>query len=180
MQSPLEITDEEQYWLRSRDVSDSPTVAGDAYFSEYSIACADETTVEALPPADSDTVREIDREALDQELLTGKWQITGSPERVEDLFPKLVADAEDGIVWAVKAMTTFGFENLSMYDEYLLTVYTPNYFDREDVRRIRDHLRREYGEDGELYYKPDIYTKKGIDATTAAEFGLSAPARYVE
>jgi len=77
-------------------------------------------------------------------------------------------------------MTTFGFENLPMYDEYILTIYTPNYFDREGVRRVRDHLRTEYGEVGELYYKPDIYTKKGIDATTAGEFGLSAPARYVD
>nr|WP_223270931.1 putative phosphothreonine lyase domain-containg protein [Halomicrobium mukohataei] len=137
-------------------------------------------TTADLPQADSDTVREIDRDALDQEILTGKWQITGSPERIEDLFPKLVADAEDGIVWAVKAMTTFGFENLPMYDEYVLAVYTPNYFDHGDVHRVRDYIRTEYGETGELYYKPDIYTKKGIDATTVGKFGLSTPARYVE
>jgi len=98
MQSPLEITDEEQYWLRSRDVSDSSTVAGDAYFSEYDISRAEVVTGDDLPPADDETVREIDREAFDQELLTGKWQVTGSPERIEELFPKLVADAEDGIV----------------------------------------------------------------------------------
>jgi hypothetical protein len=41
-------------------------------------------------------------------------------------------------------------------------------------------LREAYDLDHELYYKPDIYTKNRIVAETTAEFGLSAPARYIE
>ena len=106
--------------------------------------------------------------------------MTGSAERIEELWPELLADAEAGTVWAAKAMTAFGYEGLPMYDEYLLTVYTPNYFDREDVDRVRAHLRDEYGVTRELYYKPDVYTAKGVVADTAEAFGLSVPARYVE
>lgn len=77
-------------------------------------------------------------------------------------------------------MTAFGYEELSMYDEYILTVYTPNYFERHDVTRVRELLRDEHNVTHELYYKPDIYTAKRIDAGTADEFGLSVPARYIE
>lgn len=179
MQSPLEITDSEQYWLRSRDVSDSPKIGGDAYFSGHGVTRPEDVTAADLPPADSDAVREIDREALEQQKTIGKWQVTGPAERIEDLWPELLADAEEGIIWAVKAMTAFGYEELSMYDDYMLTVYTPNYFERHDVDRVRAHLRNEHDVTHELFYKPDIYTAKGITGETAVEFGLSVPARFV-
>lgn len=180
MRSPLEITETEQYWLRSRDVSDSPKIGGDGYFSEHGVARPDDVASEDLPPAESEAIREIDREALEERKLIGKWQVTGTPEQVDALWPDLVADAEAGTIWAVKAMTAFGYENLPMYDDHLLTVYTPNYFDRHDVFRVRDHLRDAHDVTHELYYKPDIYTAKGIVSDTADEFGLSVPARYVE
>lgn len=180
MHSPLEITESEQYWLRSRDVSDSPTIGGDEYFNRYDVTRQENVQANELPPAETDAVREIDREALDEEKLIGKWQVTGSPERIDELWPALVADAEGGLIWAAKAMTTYGYQNLPMYDEYLLTVYTPNYFDRDDVYRVRTHLREEHDVTHELYYKPDIYTANGIVADTADEFGLSAPPRYID
>ena len=180
MQSPLEISEKEQYWLRSRDVSDSPKVGGEDYFLEYDVARAEDVTTDDLPPADSKAIRKIDREALEQAKTIGKWQVTGSANRIEELWPELVADAENGIIWAVKAMTAFGHEGLPMYDDYILTVYTPNYFERHDVERVREYLRSEYSITHGLYYKPDIYTTKGIVAETAEEFGLSAPARYIE
>ncbi|MFC6725353.1 putative phosphothreonine lyase domain-containing protein [Halobium palmae] len=179
MRSPTEIHDGERYWLRSRDVSDSPTVGGERYFAEHDVVRPENATADDLPPADDGSTRELDREALDRGKLIGKWQVTGSAERIDALWPALVVDAERGTIWAVKAMTAFGSERLGMYDDYLLTVYTPNYFERHDVDRVRDHLRDEYGITHELYYKPDLYTAKGVVAGTAAEFGLDVPARYV-
>jgi len=179
MQSPLDISETEQYWVRSRDVSDAPAVAGDGYYAEHDVRRPAETTAEALPPTDSETIREIDREALDEEKLIGKWQVTVAPERLDELWPRLVADAEAGVIWAVKAMTAFGYDNLPMYDEHILTVYTPNYFETDDVWRAREHLRTEHDVTHDLYYKPDIYTAKGIVADTVEEFGLAVPARYV-
>lgn len=180
MQSPLDITEREQHWLRSRDVSDAPKIGGDDYFSDHDVTRPENVESDDLPAADSEAVREIDREALRKEKTIGKWQVTGSADRIEGLWPELLADAEEGIIWAVKAMTAFGYEELPMYDEYLLTVYTPNYFDRRDVTRVREHLRDEHDIVHDLYYKPDIYTAKGITAETAEEFGLSAPARYID
>jgi hypothetical protein len=180
MRSPLEITEEETYWLRSRDVSDSPKIGGEDYFSEHSVTPPGEITANDLPSADTDAVRELDEEALTQKTPHGKWQVTGSAERIEELWPKLLNDAEKGTIWAVKAMTAFGYENLPMYDDYILTVYTPNYFEKHDVDRVRTHLREEHDINHDIYYKPDIYTKNGVVADTAEEFGLSAPARYIE
>lgn len=179
MRSPLDITDTEQYWLRSRDVSDSSAIGGEAYYREHDVPRPEEVTAADLPPAETDAIRRLDRDALNQQKLIGKWQVTGTAGRIEELWPELLTDAEAGILWAVKAMTTYGYEHLPMYDEYLLTVYTPNYFATQDVDRVRTHLRDAYGIDHDLYYKPDIFTAKGIVAETAEEFGLSAPARYI-
>jgi len=155
MQSPLEITETEQYWLRSRDVSESSKIGGDNYFSDHGVTRPKNVQPDGLPSAENEAVREIDRDALEDQKTIGKWQLTGSAERIDELWPKLVADAETGIIWAVKAMTTYGHENLPMYENYLLTVYTPNYFERDDVFRVREHLRDAHDVTHELYYKPD-------------------------
>nr|WP_255194611.1 putative phosphothreonine lyase domain-containg protein [Natronobeatus ordinarius] len=97
---------------------------------------------------------------------------------MERLWPNLVEDAAEGRIWAAKAMTATGFEEVP-YDEYMIVVYTPNYFETHDVDRVREFLREEYDVTHELYYKPDLYTANGIVAETAAEVGLSVPARYV-
>ncbi len=179
MQSPLDIIETEQYWLSSRHVSDSSKIGGNGYFSEHGVTRPKHVQSEDLPPAANDAVRKIDHDALEEQKLIGKWQVTGSAEQIEKMWPEFVADAASGVIWAVKAMTTYGYNNLSMYDDYLFTVYTPNYFERHDVFRVREHLRDAHGVTHQLYYKPDIYTAKGVVADTAEEFGLAVPARYI-
>ncbi len=178
MQSPTTVTDEETFWIRSRDVSDSDEIGGDAYFDRHDVLRHEETTADKVPPAESEAVRELDREALNEEKFIGKWQLLGSRERIEALWPQLVEDAAAGALWAVKAMTQTGFVELP-YNEYMIVVYTPNYFDVDDVFRVRTHLREEYDVTRELLYKPDMYTALGIVADSAAEFGLEQPARFV-
>jgi len=175
--SPTEITEEGKYWLRSQVVSDSPCIAGDEYFPKHSVTPPEEITIDDLPPADNSAVREIDREALDEERMIGKWQVTGSAETIERLWPEIVNDATEEIVWAAKVMTATGREELP-YDSYMIAVYTPNYFEKHDIDRVRKHLRDEYGITHELFYKPDIYTRRGIVPDTAEEWGLTIPARY--
>lgn len=178
MQSPTSITDPSTYWLRCRDVSDADTIADDGYFDRHDVTRWNETTDDDRPTAENAAVRSIDSDALDETKLIGKWQVLGSAERIDALWPDIVADAEAGTIWAAKAMTETGYRELP-YDEYMIVVYTPNYFDLVDVDRVREHLRDVHGVTRELFYKPDIYTAKGIVAETAAEFGLSAPARYI-
>lgn len=175
--TPTEITEDGTYWLPSRDVSDSPRIGGDGYFSKHDVTWPADVTAEDLPPADDEAVRELDRKALERKKTIGKWQVTGSAEAVEDLWPGIVHDAAEGVIWAAKAMTAFGREELP-YDDYVIVVYTPNYFEKHDVDRVREHLRDEHGVTHELYYKPDVYTAEGIVADTAEEWGLSMPARY--
>lgn len=174
---PTEITEEGTYWLRSRDVSDSPLIGGDEYFARHDVTRPEDATAADLPPAESEAVRELDREALEREKTIGKWQLTGTADRIDELWPGIVEDAADGILWAAKAMTAYGFEELP-YDDFMIVVYTPNYFETHDVERVRAHLREEYGVTHELYYKPDLYTAEGIVADTVDEWGLSKPARY--
>ena len=83
MQSPLEITDTEQYWLRSRDVSDSSKIGGEDYFSDYDITRPKDVESDDLPPAANEAVREIEREALEKKKTISKWQVTGSTECLE-------------------------------------------------------------------------------------------------
>lgn len=184
--SPSSIEEEGEYWLRSRDVSDAPRIADDGYHERHDVARAEELTEDDLPPvegpavrdADPGAVRAIDREALERGKVIGKWQVTGSAERVDDLFPRIVADAAAGRLWAAKATTGFGHAELP-YEDHVIAVYTPNYFETGDVERVRERLREAHGVTHDLYYKPDIYTGKGIVADSVAEFGLSVPARYV-
>lgn len=175
--TPTDITEEDTYWLRSRDVSDSPRIGGDGYFERHRVRRPEELSTADLPPTDDEAVRELDRQALERGKTIGKWQVTGSAARIEELWPDLVADAAEGTVWAAKAMTAYGREQLP-YDEYVIAVYTPNYFEKRDVDRVRDHLREEYGLTQELFYKPDVYTAEGVGPDNAAEFGLPMPARY--
>jgi len=159
-------------------VSDADEIGGDAYFDRHGVIRHEETTAGDLPPAESDAVRELDKKALDAEKFIGKWQLLGSRDRIEQLWPQLVEDAAAGTLWAVKAMTQTGFEELP-YEEYMIVVYTPNYFDVDDVFRVRAYLREEYDVMRDLFYKPDMYTALGIVADSAAEFGLEQPARFV-
>ena len=97
-------------------MSDSPRVGGDDYFSDHVVARPEDIEPDDLPPADSESIGQIDREALEKQNTIGKWQVTGSARRIEELWPELVADAEAGIIWAVKAMTAFGYEAIISVD----------------------------------------------------------------
>lgn len=85
MRSPLEIRETETYWLRGRDVSESPKIGGDDYYSEYDVARPEDVTADDLPAAATEAIREPDGEALERGKTIGKWQVTGSAERIEEL-----------------------------------------------------------------------------------------------
>ena len=172
-----EVTSRDKYWLRSQEVSDDPRIAGDGYFSKHDVTQSEDLTMEDLPATEESAVREIDREALEKEKVIGKWQLTGSADTIDELWPKLIDDATNEVIWAAKAMTAFGRKELP-YDEYMIDIYAPNYFEKHDVNRVREHLRTEHGIAHTLNYKPDIYTVKGIVADNVEEYGLSVAVQY--
>ncbi|WP_290815612.1 putative phosphothreonine lyase domain-containg protein [Halovivax sp.] len=174
---PSEITEAGTYWLRSRDVSDSQPIGDDDYFDRHDVVRPADVTTDDLPPADSEAVRELDRAAIERKKFIGKWQVTGTAAEIDALWPDVVDDAAEGILWAAKAMTAFGREELP-YDEYQIAVYTPNYLDGDDVDRVRERLREAHDVTRELYYKPDLYTAEGMGPDNYEEWGLAMPARY--
>lgn len=105
---PTGITDGETFWVRSRDAPGRETEASDAYFSRHGVARSGETTAEDLPPADGDASEEIDRDALAEGKLIGKWQVTGSEARIEHLRAAIVADVDARVLWAARVVTATG------------------------------------------------------------------------
>lgn len=99
------------------------------------------------------------------------------PNEVDEVWrcvERLVAEDE---IYQAKVSSKMGRQRESR-DEHVIVVYTPNYFDKDDVFRVRGLLREQCGIDETLYYKPDIYSRKGIYADTAEERGLPGASRY--
>lgn len=156
----------------------------DAYFGTHDVTRPQHATEDDLPPADlddehppADPVRELDLDALAEEKLGGKFHVVGSADRIEELWPGIVDDVDDQTLWGAKAMTATGFD-AHPGDQYVLLVYTPNYFATHDVERVRDRLRETYGVAEELFYKPNVYSAKGIQPDTAGEWGLEMAYRF--
>ncbi|MFC7044324.1 putative phosphothreonine lyase domain-containing protein [Halobacteriaceae archaeon GCM10025711] len=181
--APTEIVEEGRYWHYAMEVIDGQKPTGDEYrtrnkyFSVHDVARPQNLTVDDLPSADSEAIRDLDEKALESEKVGGKWHVYGSAAMVNRLWPDVVADVDEQILWGAKAMTATGWE-AHPGDDYMILVYTPNYFDKQDVDRVREHLRDEYGMTQELFYKPNVYSANGIQPDTAEEWGLSMAARY--
>jgi len=191
VESPTEIQEEGTYWCYALEELEGRKPTGDehrtreTYFERHGVTPPQELSEADLPPVDdrpaaeADAVRELDREALDAERTGGKWHVLGSAAFVEDCWPDVVADVDDQTFWGAKAMTATGFD-AHPGEAYVLLVYTPNYFERADVERVRERLREAYGVTDDLGYKPNVYSANGIQPDTAGDAGLSEAYRYWE
>lgn len=110
-------------------------------------------TAADLPQTDDDAVRELDEDALEAHYTSGKWLVTMSEEAIVDCWEAILEDVTDEIIWDAKVSTATGREELP-YDGYVIVVYTPNYFETDDVFRVRKHLREAHGITEEIAYKP--------------------------
>lgn len=174
---PTEITADGQYWLRAQRITGYPRIARDTYFPRHDVTRPAAVTADDLPPADDEAVRRLDETALEQHFTSGKWQVRGDADEIVDRWEAVLDDIAAELVWDAKVTTATGADELP-YGEYVLVVYTPNYFDTDDVFRVRDYLRDVHDVTGTISYKPDLYSRKGIVAETAGEWGLSRPARF--
>lgn len=168
--APSEATTEGRYWLIQ--VGDH---GYEDYISEHDIATA--VTEEDLPPTAHESVRELDREALRNRALSGKWNVFLSDSEVDRAWECVKQLVDENVVYRAKVSTKWSREDTGRED-YVIVVYTPNYFDTEDVYRVRDALRDHCGINDTVYYKPDLWTKKNIYSETAKEHGLPGASRY--
>jgi hypothetical protein len=169
--SPTDIDEAGWHWLRAKHVTGFPRQARDAYFPDHSVTRPAATTEADLPavdreradalPADPETVRDADRLALETTYLSGKWLVERPAAAVDDLWEAVVEDVAAGRFWDAKVTTRAGREAFGETAHAVL-VFTPNYFDRADVDRVRRRLREVHGVTEEVRYRPDVYTLDGI------------------
>lgn len=174
---PTAINEDGWHWLRAKHATGLPRSARDEYFPDHGVTRPAALGEADLPPADSDAVMKLDREALTLTYVSGKWVIPKSEASVDDFWAAVVEDVEAGEFWDAKTPTAGGRDAFGD-EQYEVAVYTPNYFDTEDVQRVRTRLRDVHGVTEEIGYVPDIYTKRGVDASNAETWGLPSHARY--
>jgi hypothetical protein len=114
------------------------------------------------------TVENIDDLAKKSGILPGKWLIYVSEDKVVEVWKNIAkATVEDKLGMESKISTKINESS------YVICVYTKNYLDYEDVKRVREILY-EMGFVSKLSYKPDIYTYLGIYSGTT----VIKPSRY--
>ena len=94
-------------------------------------------------------------------LLYGKWLIYIPRNVVDEVWEKLLGAIESGKLPYEAKVATAKRSPLRRNQEHVICIYTPNYLFREDVRHCRNILRN-MGFQKRLYYKPDIFTYKGM------------------
>jgi len=114
----------------------------------------------------------IDKLAKESGLLSGKWMIYASKEDIDKLW-KIVASS---VMRNELGISTKVSSAMQKKENYLICVYTKDYFDKEDVDKIRNRLK-ELGFTHKLYYKTDMYTYLNIYSGTFS--GIRA-SRYSE
>lgn len=97
----------------------------------------------------------IDAIAKKSGLLAGKWLLYPPKETVDHTW-KVIAPSTLRGELGVDAKVSTASE-IPADGKHVICVYTRNYLDLEDVKRVRDKLR-ELGFTQRLYYKPDMYT----------------------
>jgi len=183
--APTEVAEAGWHWLRAKHVTGFPRNARDGYFPRHGVTRPASTTAADLPPVDeagtlpasAETVADADRLALETTYLSGKWLVERPPETVDALWERVIDDVEAGRFWDAKVSTRAGREAFDETDHAVL-VFTPNYFDRADVDRVRRRLREEHGVTEEIRYRPDVYTLKGIHQERLGGLTDSEAARF--
>ncbi|OTF02024.1 putative phosphothreonine lyase domain-containg protein [Halorubrum sp. SD612] len=185
--SPTAIEESGRHWLRVKHVTGFPRQARDAYFPNHDVTRPAATTEADLPevdraradalPADPETVRDADRLALETTYLSGKWLVERPAATVDELWEAVVEDVAAGRLWDAKVTTRAGREAFGETAHAVL-VFTPNYFDRDDVDRVRCRLRAVHGVTEAIRYRPDVYTLDGVREERLGALADSDAARF--
>lgn len=167
---PSEIT--ETQWCKAHGPS------ANIYCELYDVLHPTETTERHFPSdTENDAVRELDREALETGILAGKWMYKCPKTEIDDLWSEIVSFVSDEMFFQAKTSTQFDHPQYSN-DHHIVLVYTPNYFDTDDVFRVRRILADEFGLTQKLKYKPDVYTYNNVYPHTITESGLPSEGRF--
>jgi general stress protein YciG len=131
------------------------------------------------PPSSITRMLNADREWLEQRIVDlakskgvtdGKWMLFPSANMVDDIWRKVAkATLEGTLGYAAKVATDDGSDR-----QRLICVYTEDFTDEKDVRRVLDKMQELNlikGEQG-IYYKCDAYTY--LDIMSGNDYKLQA------
>ncbi len=99
----------------------------------------------------------LDIDAIQKGSLVGKWLIFEDRRYIDEVWSRIATAVEQGRLGIAAKVSTLKQGK----QEHVICVYTYNFLDRDDVRRIRNIIR-ELGIIQRIYYKPDHYTRAGI------------------
>lgn len=126
---------------------------------------------------ESTAERELDTEALDAGLLQGEWVLPCSTETVDKTWQQVQKLVAEGQFYDARVSTKLRV-SLSDSSKYYLSVAVPNYFDRDDVARVKKVIQNADIDFENLFFKPLIYSKWRVTSETKAAFGLDKTTRY--
>jgi hypothetical protein len=91
---------------------------------------------------------------------SGKWLIYVNPENVDEVWSKIKGAVEEGRLGDSAKVSTAKPSSLATGRQRVICVYTYDWADEKDVKRIREELRK-LGVTGKIPYKADQDTLKG-------------------
>jgi len=97
--------------------------------------------------------------AVEYSVLGGKWMIFPDSASVDMDWSKVAEGVTSGILGTLADVSTKNQDN----DGHVICVFTKNYLDVDDVKRVREGLRS-LGFTKQLKYKPDAFTECGVFA----------------
>jgi hypothetical protein len=103
------------------------------------------------------TEKSLDWAAREFDYTSGKWLVFRHRDEIDEVWTKIASSTINGELGSSAKVSTALQEEM----RHVICIYTEDYFDNDDIMRVRTKLR-ELGIEETLYYKPDIYTRLNI------------------
>ncbi|MBS3790347.1 MAG: DUF1917 domain-containing protein [Candidatus Thermoplasmatota archaeon] len=126
---------------------------------------------------DDPKVEKIDKRAVDDGYLSGKWEFPILPEKVDEVWSDIRNLVEQDRIWGAQVTTEWIREKKDS-EKHIIRVYTPNYLDKSDVMRVGNLLKDRCGIKEDIYYKPDIYNILQVYSKEGDDMKLPKEIRY--
>ncbi|MFP4001886.1 MAG: putative phosphothreonine lyase domain-containing protein [Candidatus Natronoplasma sp.] len=147
------------------------------YIEENQVSDPKTMDCEELDDYENPKVEEIDKSAVEDEYLSGKWEIAVSSEKVDQVWNDVKKLIEKNKIWGAQVNTRWIVDKRN--DEtHTIRVYTPNFLDEDDVLRVGKLLKKRCKIDKGITYKPDIYNALQIYSEEGEDMKLPKEIRY--
>lgn len=163
----------------------SLTACGSAMLADFKTFAESTKTIAGKPKAVISRKINTRRAELEKELkdtatrcgvTSGKWMLFPKQESLDDSWAKIVQGVVDGKLGTAAKVATAGSERKGGEAVRLICVYTANFEDLQDVKRVLGGLVKmglmPVERSRSIYYKCDAWTHLGIEGSN--EFGLKA------